>query len=113
MFIHTVYFKLKSDAPAGARDALIRDCRERLTKVPTVGNVHVGLPADTDRPVIDKSYTVALCIVFADKAAHDVYQDHPIHIAFVDANKGHWEKVTVTDFIDVFPATAPPVPAMP
>ena len=41
----------------------------------------------------DRDWDVALHLVFADKAAHDKYQDHPEHLKFIEENKANWEKV--------------------
>lgn len=35
--------------------------------------------------------------MFADKAAHDKYQDHPRHLKFIAQNKDNWAKVRVYD----------------
>ena len=40
---------------------------------------------------------MALHLVFADKAAHDKYQDHPEHLKFIEENKAVWAKVRVFD----------------
>ena len=44
MFIHTVYFWLTENAPATAREQLIRDCRQILGKIPTVRHLFAGAP---------------------------------------------------------------------
>ena len=57
----------------------------------------IGVPAATDRPVIDRSYTFALIVIFDDLAGHDAYQVHPIHGAFVDTFNTYWTKVQIYD----------------
>jgi hypothetical protein len=47
--------------------------------------------------VVDNSYLVALLVAYADVAGHDTYQDHPIHLAFIDRCKHLWSKVVVFD----------------
>jgi hypothetical protein len=49
------------------------------------------------RDVNDRDWDVALHLVFANKAAHDKYQDHPEHLKFIEENKDAWAKVRVFD----------------
>jgi hypothetical protein len=99
MFIHHVYFWLKAGTPEAAKGQLLTDCRALLVRVPGVEKLWAGEPAGTPREVVDNSYAVGLAIVFADRAAHDVYQAHPLHLEFIARNKEHWEKVRIFDFI--------------
>jgi hypothetical protein len=46
---------------------------------------------------VDTSYTFSLIIIFEDLAGHDVYQTHPLHLAFLDEFRGLFEKVTIYD----------------
>ena len=55
------------------------------------------LEPELSRPVNDRSFDVALHIVFESKSAHDVYQDAPRHHAFVDENRDNWATVRVFD----------------
>jgi hypothetical protein len=53
------------------------------------------------RPVVDQSYQVALNILFANKAAQDLYQTHPLHMEFVEkAFKPNCLECVVYDFVD-------------
>jgi hypothetical protein len=98
MFIHHVYFWLKPDAPASAKDQLVADCRSYLSGIPGVVHLWAGPPAMTPREVADNSYTVGLAVVFDDDAGHDVYQAHPKHLEFIARNKVHWAAIKVFDF---------------
>ena len=49
------------------------------------------------RPVNDQVFDVGLHVYFVDRAAHDVYQDHPGHIAFIEDNMANWKSVRVFD----------------
>jgi len=51
------------------------------------------------RPVNDQDFDVALHLVFANRADHDMYQDAPRHLKFVEENKADWAKVRVFDSI--------------
>jgi hypothetical protein len=97
MLIHSVYFWFKRDADP----LLVERFSEglaRLRTIPDVQSVYVGTPAATPaRPVIDDSYAWALIETFADLDAHDRYQVHPVHEAFVREFSASWEKVMVYD----------------
>ena len=100
MFIHHVYFWLKSDAPTTAADQTIADGRKYLGDIPGVRNIWLGKPAMTPRDVVDNSYQVGLAVVLDDSAAHDVYQTHPLHLEFIARNKANWDRVRVYDFTE-------------
>lgn len=98
MFVHTVYFWLRPDLSdeevqtfyAGLDSLCTIDCAQ---------HVSWGKPADTDRPIIDRSYSAGLITIFADKAAHDVYQDHPVHDAFRKNCSHLWNKIVIYDTV--------------
>jgi hypothetical protein len=98
MFTHCVYFWLNEGLSA-AELAEFETGLRSLTKIPTVLHGFVGKPASTDRPVIDRSYSWGLTVVFEDLAGHDVYQEHPVHTKFRDCAK-YWNKVVIYDFVD-------------
>lgn len=97
MLVHTVLFHLKPNLASADRDAFQAGL-ESLREIPTLKAYYVGRPAPvTPRPVIDASYDYALTAVFEDVAAHDVYQQHPVHLRFIETCKVHWERVRVID----------------
>jgi hypothetical protein len=96
MFVHTVYFWLKSDITA-EQEALFVQRATALTTLPSVKHGWVGRPAATDRPVIDRTYSYGLAVVFDDEAGHDAYQVHPIHDAFRELHD-LWTAVKIYDF---------------
>lgn len=99
MLVHAVYFWLNEDAPADEASKLAQGCRTLLGKVPTVRHLWAGGPAQTPRrEIIDDSYDVGLCVVLDDMAAHDVYQEHPLHKEFIVRHKMHWKRVQIYDF---------------
>lgn len=100
MFTHVVFFWLKPGTPDAARQQLLTDCREYLSKVPTVRKLLAGRPANTPRAVVDNSYDVALIVTLDDRAAHDVYQEHELHKQFIARNNTHWARVQVYDFVE-------------
>ena len=98
MFTHVVLFWLNETAPQGEADRIVASCRELLGKIPGVRFIESGRPAMTPRPVVDNSYDAGLCVILDDGAAHDVYQDHPLHKEFIARHKAHWKRVQVYDF---------------
>jgi hypothetical protein len=96
VFLHHVYFWLREPGSAAARDALVAGLR-RLAAAPDILWHHIGLPAASDREVVDGSYSVSWLVFFADKAAQDRYQDDPIHLRFVAECAALWERVIVYD----------------
>jgi hypothetical protein len=97
MLIHSVYFWLRTDLTPAQR-ASFRTEVGKLAGVRTIEKIYVGLPASIrERDVTDRSFDVALTIVFRDGAAHDSYQVDPIHLAFVERNQEFWTRVQVYD----------------
>ena len=99
MFVHHVYFWMKPDATAEDKEKLYKGIQS-IANLEVVKINHVGVPADTDRPVIDRSYAFSLLTVFDDKKGHDIYQEHPVHLKFIDDCKHLWTKVQVYDSVD-------------
>ena len=96
MFVHCVYFWLKPGIEAADEKLFVERARA-LTALPSVKHGWIGRPADTDRPVIDRSYSYGLTVVFDDVAGHDAYQVHPVHDAFRELH-GFWTAVKIYDF---------------
>ncbi len=97
MFTHCVFFWLKKDLTA-AQLAGFDTAVKTLTKIPGVVTGTVGHPATTNRPVIDRSYSYGLMLVFKDLAGHDAYQVHATHDAFHTKYVKYWDRVQVYDF---------------
>ncbi len=96
---HCVFFSLKESTPENCQ-ALVDDCDHFLKRPGGVVSLHVGIrEADLNREVNDTDFDVALVVVFEDRAAHDVYQDHPDHRAFIERNKETWRSVRVFDAV--------------
>lgn len=96
MLVHTVYFWLRPElTPVQVRSFVTLS--SAMTGIPGVEHLWLGKPAATDRPVIDRSYSYALIVVFKDMAAHDVYQGHPIHDTFRETCGTFWSQVKIYD----------------
>jgi len=97
MLIHSVYFWLKPELTDAER-ANFRAEVQKLSAVRTIEKIYVGPPASLrERDVTERSFDVALTIVFRDGPAHDAYQVDPIHLAFVERNPRSWTRVQVYD----------------
>jgi hypothetical protein len=95
--IHTVFFWLK-DGLSDEQTAYFESELAKLPTIATVGAGAIGKPAPTEvRPVTDHSFSYHLSLSFDSIAAHDAYQVHPDHDAFVANCKDLWERVLVYD----------------
>ena len=97
-FLHMVFFGLKEPGPESA-SKLAEGCKTYLSNIPGVLRLDVGFPAGTSRDVVDNAYGVGLVVEFADREAHDVYQDHPDHHRFIEACSSLWSQVRVFDVL--------------
>lgn len=98
MFTHVVVFYTKPDQP-NAVEELMEGGEKYLRPIPGVEHFHMGPMATSHRPVVVQDYQVALSITFPDKKAQDDYQEHPLHIEFVEkVFKRVCEKVVIYDF---------------
>jgi len=96
MFVHAVYFWLKPELTPAQR-AEFQAGVETLKGIASTEAVYIGPPAETRRPVVDRTYTLALVVLLKDLAAHDAYQVDPIHKAFVENFASYWDKVVIYD----------------
>ena len=93
---HHVFFTLK-DRSEQAISTLVAACQEHLDGHPGQVGFDVGVrEPDYDREV-NQDYDVSLHTVFADRAAHDAYQQAARHLEFIAKHKDNWEKVCVFD----------------
>lgn len=97
-FIHHVYFWLKNPESKEDLEQLIKGLEE-LSKVTEIKLFHIGLPAPTDREVIDNTYAISWLNVFETAADQDAYQVHPMHLKFIHDCSKLWSKVKVYDSI--------------
>jgi hypothetical protein len=100
MFIHHVYFWLKNANNKEDYEKLLKGL-EALSKVRTIKNFHIGIPANTSRDVIDRSYSVSWMLMFDNATDQESYQNDPIHLKFVKDCSSLWNKVVVYDSVDV------------
>lgn len=100
MFVHHVLFYLNNADSTADREALVAGL-QTLIPIEVVKLAHIGKVAETDRSVIDRSYSVSWLMLFENKADQDIYQDHPVHHEFVKNCAHLWEKVVIYDSDDV------------
>lgn len=99
--LHHVFFWLNNPDSAADKQELIKGLKT-LVDIPTVRQLHIGVLASTEkRDVVDTSWDVSELMFFDDAAGQKVYQDHPIHQAFVKNYSHLWKKVLVYDAIDI------------
>jgi|SRR6266498_2139198 len=100
MFVHHVYFWLKNPGSSEDKTKLIEGLK-KLSKVGTIKMFQIGVPAATNRDVIDRTYAASWLAIFDDQPAQDSYQTDPIHLKFVEECSSLWSKVIVYDSVDV------------
>lgn len=98
MFVHHVFFWLKNQGNSEDYNQL-KQGLETLMDIEPKTLAHIGVPASTNRPVIDTSYDFSLLLIFKDLEEQDKYQKHPIHLKFVEECSALWSKVVVYDSI--------------
>lgn len=95
---HVVVFW--TDKPHGENQAkLLAGARELLPQIPGVQEFRSGVPVLSARGAVDDSFAVAIAMSFADQATADSYQNHPLHVRFVEEYfKPHSRRFVVYDF---------------
>lgn len=99
MFIHHVYFWLKNTDNKADYQQLRQGIDSLLTIKPHV-LAHLGVPAATNRNVIDATYTFSLLMIFDTATDEAAYQSHPTHDIFRNNYSHLWSKVVVYDSIN-------------
>lgn len=91
MIRHTVVFRLKHPKGSAAETAFLADAKV-LADIPGVAKF------EQLRQVSPKNnYTFGFLMEFADQAAYQGYNDHPVHAAFV---RERWKK-EVDRFLEI------------
>lgn len=96
MIVHHVYFWLKPGCTP-AEISTFEQSVGSLKQISSVKMADVGKPAITDRPVIDRSYSYSLLLIFDSLEKHDEYQVDPAHLKFVETCKDLWDRVLIYD----------------
>jgi len=101
-FKHTVFFWLKEPNNPSNREAFKTSLKKFIDSSEYIQTKHIGTPADTNREVIDSSYTYCLSLGFSSKEKQDKYQNEPAHKVFIDESSGLWSKVVVYDSVSIY-----------
>jgi hypothetical protein len=96
MLAHHVFFYMAPDASAADKAAL-RAGIETLTHISPIRQWHIGVPAATDRPVIERGYAFSWLTFFDDMEGEAAYQIDPIHLQFIEQHRHLWTKVVIYD----------------
>lgn len=96
-FIHVVFFWLKEPQNSAHRQKFEISITKFMNHSQYAGSWHIGIPAGTDRLVVDNSYTYSLIVTFPSPASHDEYQAEPAHMTFIDECHELWDRVQVYD----------------
>ena len=99
IFIHHVFFWLKEKDNKEHLQQLIEGL-EKLTAIKTIKQYHIGVPADTNRDVVENTYSVSWLLFFENKDDEESYQTDSIHLAFVKNCSMLWKRVVVHDSVD-------------
>lgn len=100
MFVHHVFFWLKS-ANTAEETKKFEAGVTSLKEIKSIKMVEIGKPANTNRPVIERSYSYSFLLIFESEADHDSYQVDPIHTKFVADCADLWEKVVIYDSVSL------------
>jgi len=98
LFVHHVFFYMPATATDADR-AQLRAGLQKMQAIPAIKLAHIGTPAATDRPVIDRGYTCSWLCIFESAADELIYQEHPLHDAFREECAQYWEKVVIYDSV--------------
>jgi hypothetical protein len=97
-FIHHVFFWLKNPESKNDLQQLIEGLN-LLSNASTIKDFHIGKPANTNRDVIDTTWSVSWLLLFDNKEDQDIYQSDPIHLKFIKDCSDLWNKVLVYDTV--------------
>ena len=95
-FVHHVLFWLvepENPKACSEFEGALRD----LASIDLVVANHIGVPAATNRDVIENTYTYSMILTFANKADQDAYQTHSDHLKFIEKFGHLWSRVMVID----------------
>jgi hypothetical protein len=98
-FVHSVFFTCKPGTTPADIDGQIADAQSLLGKIPSVRLIRSGRrETSMQRDVNVTDYDIGLVVLFDDKAGHDLYAEHALHLQYVGKYKEHWQQVRVFDY---------------
>ena len=96
MIRHLVLLRFKPETSAAQQTELEQAFAGLSASIPEVSALEWGVNASPEG--LDKGFTHAFFITFADAAARDAYLPHPAHHAFVEKLKPWLADVLVLDY---------------
>jgi hypothetical protein len=99
-FAHVVLFWLNNPDNLQEREKFEASLENFINNSEYIKTKHLGSPANTNRPVIDNTYTYCMILTFTSKEEQDKYQDEPGHKLFISESEELWEKVIVYDSVN-------------
>lgn len=81
MLFHAVLFNFREDVDAKKREEIFAAARAKLPKIPGVTSLCVGENIEPDG---EFRHAITMCL--PNRAALDVYRDHPLHVEFRDVD---------------------------
>lgn len=96
VLVHHVFFWLKDPKNIETRKEFENGLRS-LIKIPEIQSYHIGTPVESQREVVDDSFTYSYIGFFMNEENQNIYQTHPIHLKFIEDCQHLWEKVIVYD----------------
>lgn len=95
---HLILIWQKPDTSKSQTEALLQGTRD-LNKIPGVKSIIIRTPIESERPVVDDSFSYAILMTFASVQDMQNYQQHPQHVQFLkDHVQGKLEKLVIYDF---------------
>lgn len=91
---HVVLISLQDPSQA---DALMRDCRAALPRIPSVELFGCGPHVDIGRANIDGDYDVGIVVGFASVHDYGDYLTHPLHEELVAKWRPRWRTARIFD----------------
>jgi hypothetical protein len=95
-FVHVVFFWLVDDSKK-TQEKFLSELSLFIDNVDLIQTKHIGSPADTNREVIESTWSYSLILSFNSKKEHDLYQEHQLHKDFIKNASSLWKKVQVYD----------------
>lgn len=97
---HVVLIWLKKPGDKADRARIIEQSHAFKAQIPDIQSLSAGQVLPSEREIVDDSFDVGLVIRFADKAAMDRYEKHPVHQKAVkEVLMPLSKKVVVYDFV--------------
>lgn len=96
MHTHIVFFWLTEPDNEAHRDTFAAGL-SHLVQDKNVVSHKIGIPAQTNRDVVDSGYDFAITVEFETLATHNAYQAGQNHTDFLEQCQALWSRVQVYD----------------